>query len=174
MNPAFYTALSLFILMAACGEPSSKSSDKKIGGCLYDTVPLGLSMQRQAPPSREAGRVDILSLKDAGEECYKKAAAELTSALDSLGIELYTRSDLVRLKKGPCWPPYRISFRIGFKGKDDAERLKSYLLDGSLAGLIPSESKAEDYGTIFVTAGFGSSDWWTVWYSPARGRPAGQ
>jgi hypothetical protein len=163
MNVRTVITLLLF-LPAACTGQTSKNQHRIVGGCEADTIRLGIAMERRAVPEGKTARIEILSLEFAGEELYRKASAELTSLLDSLGVTTYSRTDLIHIKKGPCWPRYRIRFRIDTKDDKQIEEICSALLETPLGGHLPSTERPEGYGIFFVTFGRGDKDLWTLWY----------
>ncbi len=164
MNARVILAL-LFLFPAACVGTTSSKHEKKVGGCEIDTISLGIKMERGEAPSRKAARIEILSLEFIGDKLYKQIAEELTSLLDSLKITIYSRSELLHIKKGPCWPPYRITLRIDATRSKHTETLCSELLKTPLADCSPSTERAKGYGLFFVTCGRGDKDWWTLWYT---------
>lgn len=162
------TAALLAATLISCG--SSVKSDRnrtRVGGCLVDTIDAGLKLAGKEVP-KGAARLSIKSTKDAGMEVFVKAAEELSAILDSLGVTVFRRSDLVHVRSGPCWPAYRITIEIDVLEERSTERIRSSLLSHNIAGMKSSTERPEGYGTFFITAGKGSSDWWTVWYHGDR------
>ena len=79
------------------------------------------------------------------------------------GVQVYSRSELMHVSEGPCWPPYSVEFRIQLN-EAKSGIIRKYLLSTPLAGHRPGADRPDGYGPFFITCGFGSSDWWTVWY----------
>ncbi len=160
------TVICIFALFAfACSGESSDKRGTSIGGCEIDTITIGTELVRAPAPQGRAARIDILSIEPAGEERYRRAAGELTDVLDSLGVAVYSRSELLHVKQGPCWPAYRITFLVDLTQGDHGEKIRSALAGTHLTGAAPTEERPEGYGLFFVTCGKGDRDWWTVWYS---------
>ncbi|HSG28070.1 MAG TPA: hypothetical protein VLA34_06285 [Candidatus Krumholzibacterium sp.] len=159
--------LALALAVTCCGGASSNQSgqrsEKKVGGCEVDTVSLGLYLKREAAV-RVPDRISVRSTRDIGHEKMREAALELTEALDSLGVKVVGRSELLHILEGPCWPEFSISIEVDLVSRDNSERIRDALAAARIAGLLPSLDRGEDYGDFFVTAGRGSSDWWTLWY----------
>ncbi|MBN1165007.1 MAG: hypothetical protein JXB45_10550 [Candidatus Krumholzibacteriota bacterium] len=158
----------LILLPSACTGQSSRKNPPPVGGCRLDTISLGLEMKRDSVPRRESDRMDILSLRPLSSAQYRQAAEELTALLDSLGVQIYSRSDLIHTREGPCWPAYRITFRIRFAGTEQGESVRAALLEKGLLGLFPAGERPPDYGDFFLSAGRGSSDWWILWYAGVK------
>ncbi len=159
--------LTLALAVTCCGGASSNQSgqrsERKVGGCEVDTVSLGLYMKR-AETGKVPDRISVRSTRDIGHEKMREAALELTEALDSLGVRIVGRSELLQIVKGPCWPEFSISIEVDLVSRDNSERIRDALAASRIAGLLPSPDRGGDYGEFFVTAGRGSSDWWTLWY----------
>ncbi len=164
----FLLTLAMTAALLGCGSQASDKHSRTVGGCTADTTRLGLRLERPRPQGAKVFRVSIRSVRDAGEETYKAAAEDLTALLDSLGIDVFSRTDLVHISKGACWPPYSIGFVLGEGGASEAERLYSSLKNRPVAGLLPVEERPEGYGSFFITASSGSSDLWTLWYGSAK------
>ncbi|HUV35723.1 MAG TPA: hypothetical protein VMX58_02160 [Patescibacteria group bacterium] len=172
------TILVTIVLMLAvsCSDASqdrnSAGADKKgaaIGGCVIDTIVIGTGLLRAPAPRGRAARIDILSLKPAGNELFLRAAGELTALLDSAGVTVYSRSELLHVKKGACWPAYRITLLIDADPGDRGEAIRAALEGTHLADAAPAAERPEGYGLFFVTCGKGDRDWWTVWYTDRSG-----
>ncbi len=153
------------LFAAACSGKSSDKRGKSIGGCEIDTITIGTELVRAPAPRGRAARIEILSTAPAGEERYRHAAGELTDILDSLGVALYSRSELLHVKRGPCWPAYRITFLVDLMKDGRGETIRTVLSGTHLTGAVPTAERPEGYGLFFVTCGMGDRDWWTVWYS---------
>lgn len=159
------TVVCFFMLLAiACSGESSDKRGKSIGGCEIDTITIGTELVRAPAPRGRAARIEILSLAPAGEDRYRRAVVELTDVLDSLGVAIYSRSELLHVKRGPCWPAYRITFLIDPPG-ERGEKIRHTLAATPLTDAAPTADRPEGYGLFFVTCGRGDRDWWTVWYS---------
>ncbi len=153
----------LCIMLIGCTSQSSDKQDRRIGGCVLDTINVGLSFKGSATAGRTPDRITIKATKDPGKDLFALCAGNLTDILDSIGIMVYERSDIIHIVSGPCWPAYSIVFRVdGSGGRFD--RLREELLAIPVAGHFPSDQRPEEYGSFFITAGRGSSDLWTVWY----------
>jgi hypothetical protein len=166
-KPAFILTFAALAFGCGAGQGTEKHG-ARIGGCELDTIRLGLAMERTRPEGVLPYRISIRSVRDAGSETYKAAASDLTSLLDSAGVAIYRRSDLVHITKGACWPPYFIDFEVGFKNRAEAESLFPELAGHPIAGLLPSSERPAGYGKFFITASSGSSDLWTAWYGSAK------
>jgi hypothetical protein len=166
-TPALLCLFVLSVAGTACG-----CKEEKVGGCDQEIVKIGTAMKRADTAPSTAAWIRIGSVAFAGEDIYRRAALDLTALLDSLGISIYERSDLIRMRSGSCWPPYMISFSVD--AKMGADRIvRTSLLAVPVAGLVASAERPEDYGLFFITCGWGSTDRWTVWYPspPARETP---
>jgi len=150
---------------ASCGCDKSAGGlqTKNIGGCTVETIEIGTgkNVAAEAPP--DAAWIRVSSVEFADNELYKNAALDLAKALEMRNVEVYSRSELMHVAEGPCWPPYSVEFRIGL---DEAAGgpIRSYLLGTPIAEHRPGIERPADYGPFFITCGSGSSDWWTVWY----------
>jgi hypothetical protein len=154
--------LSLIVFSVA-GTASGCKEGGGIGGCKNEIVNIGTGMVRAEEPPADASWIRICSVGFAGNEVYRQAALDLTAVLDTLGVTVYSRSELVRLKEGPCWPPYTVTIRIDAKMGVD-QQIRTRLLETPLAGIAASAERPDDYGLFFVTCGWGSSDNWILWY----------
>jgi hypothetical protein len=172
-NPMRRTILITLVsvLVISCSDASSDKDstdvDKKgvkIGGCVIDTITVGTGLVRAMAPRGQAARIEILSLKSLGEELFRRAAIELTALLDSAGVIVYSRSELLHIKEGPCWPAYRITFIIDAGSHEHGELIRAALSGARLADAAPAAERPTGYGLFFVTCGKGDRDWWTVWY----------
>lgn len=164
----------LFLLMttAACGgQTQMQKHDMKVGGCVIDTIPLGLDMPK-SDPGRIPERITIKAVHDAGRETFVRAARELAEILRASGVAVFGRSELIHVTEGACWPPWMITFEVDLQGAEKVEAARKAVLGSSIAGLQASETRPGDYGRFFVSAGKGSSDLWTVWFDGAS--PAGE
>jgi hypothetical protein len=160
------TVMCLVALFAiACSGASSDKRDKSIGGCEIDTITIGTGLVRAPAPRGRAARIEILSIAPAGEDRYRRAAVELIDLLDSLGVAVYSSSELLHVKRGPCWPAYRITFLIDLTQGNRGETIRTALAATHLTGAASTAERPEGYGLFFVTCGKGDRDWWTVWYS---------
>ncbi len=158
--------LCAFAIAAAscgCGKSAGGPQTKKIGGCTVETITIGTgkSVSAEAPP--DAAWIRVSSVEFADNEIYKNAALDLAKALEMRNVEVYSRSELMHVAEGPCWPPYTVEFRIGL---DEAASgpIRRYLLGTPIAGHRPGAERPDDYGPFFISCGSGSYDWWTVWY----------
>jgi hypothetical protein len=154
-----------FLIAASCSGASSDREEKKLGGCVIDTITIGTGLVRAPAPRGRAARIEILSLTPVGEERYRRAAAGLAAVLDSAGISVYSRSELLHVERGPCWPAYRITFLIDVESRGHSERIRDALGRTRIAGVAPATERPENYGFFFITCGKGDRDWWTVWYT---------
>lgn len=155
----------LVMLAAACTGGAERGTKREFGGCAIDTVAIGTAIERGASAPERLARIEILSIDFAGRATYRGTAGELTSLLDTLGFEVFERSELIRVRKGPCWPPYRVI--IYFRAADSASTapLRSALLARPLAGRSAHAERPEGYGEFFITCGIGDMDWWSLWYT---------
>jgi hypothetical protein len=165
--PALALLLCAALLVSCTGEASDqeKPGAKKVGGCLSDTIMLGIPDRPDCPGGASHVRISILSVEQDGEDFYRTAAAGLLSLLDSLEVAACGRICLTVNRSGPCWPRYRVEIRLD---KDSAKRLpdvRGALAEFPLVGLLPSTERPSNYGDFFVQAAVGSSDSWTLWYS---------
>jgi hypothetical protein len=154
----------------SCSDASSdrqderKGGEKKIGGCLIDTIAIGTGFVRHEAPRGTAAWIEVLSLKELGAELFRQTAEELTTLLDTLGIPVYTRSELLHVKRGPCWPAYRVGLRINVESKKLSEPIREALLGMQIAGATSAAERPKGYGLFFISCGAADRDWWTVWY----------
>ncbi len=163
-----YVTLCVCVFAAAsygCNQGKSEGAarTKKVGGCTVETIAIGTgkNLSTEAPP--DAAWIRVSSVEPAENELYKKAALDLTKALEMRGVEIYSRSELMHVAEGPCWPPYSVEFRV--KLSDQPGRpIYKFLLNTPIAEHRPGAERPDGYGPFFITCGFGSSDWWTVWY----------
>ncbi len=160
-----------FVIIVSCSDASSDrdstTADKKgakLGGCVIDTITIGTGLVRATAPRGKAARIEILSIEPVGEDLLRRAAVELTALLDSAGVTLYSRSELLHVKEGPCWPAYRITLLIDAGSRERSELIRTSLSGARLAAAAPAAERPPGYGLFFVTCGKGDRDWWTVWY----------
>lgn len=159
----FMPFVILSLLACACSSGSGEHK-KLVGGCETDTILLGLALKSpEGRPARPV-RLDILSIENAGKDIYVSAAADLRSVLDSIGIEIAERSELIHIKSGACWPPYRITHIISGPEDEGLEILREAILEKGVAGMPALEKRPPGYGKIFITCGRGSRDLWTIWF----------
>lgn len=156
--------LSATLLSGSC-TGDSRSEPKRVGGCIADTISLDTDFDVSCDEISSPVRISILSVEDAGADTYRKAAAGLAGLLCTLEIDICAAPQLVVIQKGPCWPRYRVDFRLGKGSESRLEEIRSVLSDGMLAGSSPSEERPDGYGLFFVQAGVGSTDRWTIWYA---------
>ena len=108
----------LFLLMptAACGgQTQMQKHDMKVGGCVTDTIPLGLDMPK-VDPGRIPERITIKAVHDAGRATFMRAARELAEILHASGVAVFGRSELIHVTEGACWPPWMITFEVDLQG----------------------------------------------------------
>lgn len=148
-------------MCVVCAAPGC--NDEKLGRCEVETIKIGTALERGAEPKPNAAWLRISSVAFAGTDVYAQAALDLTAVLDSLGVVIYSRSDLIHIRKGTCWPPYNVEFRIQSTDSSSAV-IRSTLLTVPIDGLTPAEQRPERYGTFFITCGGYDEDWWTLWY----------
>lgn len=145
------------------GKSSEAAQTKKVGGCTVETIKIGTGKNVSDEAPSDAAWIRVSSVEPAENELYKKAALDLAKALELRGVEVYSRSELMHVAEGPCWPPYSVEFRIKLDEQAGAP-IHKYLLSTPLAAHRPGTERPDGYGPFFITCGFGSSDWWTVWY----------
>jgi hypothetical protein len=162
-------AILLFISFSAftCRGQVEKDAPKLIGGCITDTIIMNLEQRGTPAVNKSYTYIDILSLEFNGKKLSRQISLELTAFLDSLGIVTLNRSDIIHVKSGPCWPPYRISFYIEAGSGNRLEEVREFLLATELAGYKAAAERPEGYGTFFITCRRADKDLWTVWY-PGR------
>ena len=157
---ACVSILALGVAFAALG---CLDDDHRIGGCELETIEIGTAMTRGEAPGPYSAWLRISSVGFAGTDVYAQAAFDLTAVLDTLGVVIYTRSDLEHVREGPCWPPYNVGFLIE-ASDSSSSAIRSKLLTTPIARLLPAEERPYRYGTFFITCGKGHDDWWTLWY----------
>lgn len=146
------------------GKPASGPAQlRKIGGCDIETIKIGTGMKGAKEAPADAAWIRVSSVKFGGNELYKKAAQNLMEALALRGVPIFSRSELVHIKSGSCWPPYAVTFRIKMT-EQAGERFRLFLQQTPLADHRPATERPQDYGPFFVTCGSGATDWWTVFY----------
>jgi|WetSurMetagenome_2_1015567.scaffolds.fasta_scaffold35697_3 hypothetical protein len=145
------------------GKSAGAAQTKKIGGCTVQTIKIGTGKNVTADVPPDAAWIRVSSVEPAENEVYKKAALDLAKALEMRHVEVYTRSELMHVAEGPCWPPYSVEFRIKLDESTNAHLFK-FLLGMPLGDRRPGTERPEGYGPFFVSCGAGSSEWWTVWY----------
>lgn len=172
-NPMRRTILAalVFALVVSCSDASSDKDSTavnkkgvKLGGCVIDTITIGTGLVQAPPPRGRAARIEILSVKPAGEDLFRRAAEELAALLDSTGFALYSRSELLHVREGACWPAYRVTLLIDAGSRERSEHIRTALSGRHLSGASPAAERPAGYGLFFVTCGKGDRDWWTVWY----------
>lgn len=163
------SAAAMLILISACGggASSERQKERKVGGCEIDTVSLGLSGGDREAAGKSDVRVSILSVRRAPEATWIEAHHAVSGLVDSLGGKVVWSGELTIVREGPCWPRCRIDMLVTGLG-DGAAPLREALLETPIGGASPSVERPEGYGLLFVQAGRGSSDIWTVWYSNDR------
>jgi hypothetical protein len=164
MMRLFPAALCVCALVAAaigCSENAPES--KKVGGCTIETITIGTGMNVADEAPADAAWIRVSSVEPADYDVYKKAALDLSKALELRNVDIYTRSELRHVAEGACWPPYAVELRIKLDEASGA-LIHKYLQTTPLAEHLPTAERPEGYGPFFVTCGSGSSDWWTVWY----------
>jgi hypothetical protein len=168
MRTILFTILAFALAAAAFGCNKGKSSQsstqtQKVGGCEVETIAIGAGTAGYDEAPSDAAWIRLGSIEFAGNELYTQAAADLKKAIGARGVKIYGCTELTHIKEGPCWPPYSIECRIALV-EQAGGHLRTFLQQNALAGCRPLAERPEGYGTFFVTCGFGSSDWWTVWY----------
>jgi len=153
---------------AACGGQNMNEQTEKVGGCSLDTLVVGTSFTLDEPPA-SAAWMKVHSMEFAGEENYRRAVDHLAAALDSAGVKVFSCSELIHIKSGPCWPPYTITLRIKADKREDTEAVRGLLRNMQIGGLAPSMERPAGYGTLFISCGRYAVDWWTVWYREKAG-----
>ncbi len=78
----FIALMAVLLLAASSSAPSGEKEQRMLGGCLSDTVNLGLEIRPQNKSAGTPYRLDILSIDFAGEELYRRAAHELGGLLE--------------------------------------------------------------------------------------------
>ncbi len=159
--------LSISFLAFSCQGQTEKNAPKPIGGCITDTIIMNLEQRVTSTVNKSYTYIDVLSLEFNGKKLSRQISLELTVFLDSLDIVTINRSDIIHVKSGPCWPPYRISFHIEAGSGNRLEELRKCLLATELAGYKAAIERPEGYGTFFITCRRADKDLWTVWY-PGR------
>jgi len=168
MRTIAFTFVVFACAAAAFGCSKGKSSQsstqtRKIGGCEIETIAIGTGTAGYGEAPGDAAWIRLSSVEFAGNELYEQAAADLKNALGARGAKIYGCTELTHVKEGSCWPPYSIEFRIALT-EQAGGHLRTFLQQNALANCRPLAERPEGHGTFFVTCGFGSSDWWTVWY----------
>jgi hypothetical protein len=165
MPACLFSFVVIFALTCCSGASSrkQKENEKMVGGCSIDTIQIGLAIPNVQGSSR-TGRIELRSIDDNGEKLFRDVAIELTALIDSAGISITGRSELIHITSGPCWPAFRVTIGAILESPALSKRLNELLLTTPLAGLKPYTERGEDYGPFFITAVRGSSDLWTVWY----------
>ncbi len=77
-----------------------------------ETITIGTGKNVSAEAPSDAAWIRVSSVEFADNEIYKKAALDLAKALEMRDVEVYSRSELMHVAEGPCWPPYSVEFRI--------------------------------------------------------------
>lgn len=161
------TVLLILIPISCCGQ-SSRKRPEMVGGCKVDTIRAGLAMTRKAPDPKNAYRLTVKSTGKISTDDLAACAEDLTAVLDSIGIGIASRSGIIHIVEGPCWPKYSVVFRPDNANIGDFDRIRQVLMERPVRGHGAQAERPEGYGLFFITAGSGSSDLWTVWY---RDRP---
>ncbi len=156
----FVLMMALVVAFAALG-----CLEEKIGGCDVETIKIGTALERGGAPDNRWSMLSIHSVGFAGTDTYAQAAVDLTAVLDSLGITLYSRTDLIHLRQGPCWPPYTVELHIQPTDSTASAAIRSKLLTTPIAGLLPQEERPDGYGTFFIefSRNYGDGSW-VLWY----------
>ncbi len=167
MRMLFVALCVLAFAAAACGCSKGKSAGapqtKKIGGCTVETIKIGTGKNVSVEAPADAAWIRVSSVEFADNELYKKAALDLSKALEMRNVKIYNRSELMHVKEGPCWPAYTVEFRIELN-ESMSGPIHKYLLGTPIAEHRPGTERPSDYGPFFISCGSGSYDWWTVWY----------
>lgn len=164
----------IFVMLCMCafaagsygcnkGKSEGAVQTKKVGGCTVETIRIGTGKNVSAEVPPDAAWIRVSSVEFAENALYKKAALDLAKALEMRGVEVFSRSELMHIAEGPCWPPYSVEFRIKLDETMSAP-IRKFLLGTPIAEHRPGADRPDDYGPFFITCGSGSSDWWTVWY----------
>jgi hypothetical protein len=161
------TIFFISLIAFSCRGQTEKGAPNVVGGCVLDTIKMNLKQINASASKKSYTYIDILSLEFNGENLSRHICLELATLLDSLDIVTLSRSDIIHVKSGPCWPPYRISFHVKPGSGDRMESLKELLLATELAGHRAAAERPEGYGTFFITCRRADKDLWTVWY-PGR------
>ena len=164
----------LFVMLCACvfaaasygcdkGASGGAARTKKIGGCTVETIKIGTGKNVSAEAPSDAAWIRVGSVEPADNALYKKAATDLAKALEARGVEVYSCSELMHVTEGPCWPAYSVEFRIKLNEATSGP-IHKFLLGTPIAECRPGAERPDGYGPFFISCGFGSYDWWTVWY----------
>ena len=164
----------LFAILCACvlaaasygcdkGKSAGAVQTKKVGGCTVETIKIGTGKNVSAEAPSDAAWIRVSSVEPAENALYKKASLDLAAALEMRGVEIYTRSELMHVTEGPCWPAYSVEFRIKLNEATSGP-IHNFLLGTPIAECRPGAERPDGYGPFFISCGFGSYDWWTVWY----------
>jgi hypothetical protein len=159
-------ACALAAAVPACHKTRSsrdRAQTKKVGGCEIETIPIGAGIGNPDEAPAGAAWIRVCSLEFAGNDLYRKAADDLRTLLQGHRVTVYTSTELMHVKQGPCWPPYSVELRVDLT-EEEAGRLRKTLLANALANCRPVLERPDNYGTFFVSCGAGASDWWAVWY----------
>lgn len=146
-----------------CNKGAGSIRTQKVGGCTIETIDIGTGMNASSEAPADAAWIRVSSVEPAEYELYKKAALDLSKALELRNVDIYSRSDLKHVAEGACWPPYSVELRIKLDESAGAP-IHRFLQTTPLAEHLPVTERPAGYGPFFVTCGSGSSDWWTVWY----------
>lgn len=166
--PACLFSFVMILALTCCSGASSQKkkeagTEKMVGGCSIDTICIGIAIPI-VHGSTGTGRIELRSIEDRGKKLFRDVAIELTALIDSVGIDVTGRSELIQIASGPCWPAFRVTIRADLESPVFSKRLKELLLSTPMAGFTPYPERGTDYGPFFITAIRGSSDLWTVWY----------
>jgi hypothetical protein len=164
----------LIVILCACalaaapygcgkGKSAGVPQTKKIGGCTVETIKIGTGKNVTAEVPSDAAWIRVSSVEPADNEVYKRAALDLAKALEMRNVVVYTRSELMHVTEGPCWPAYSVEFRIKLDESTNVHLYK-FLQGMPIADRRPGTERPSNYGPFFISCGAGSSDWWTVWY----------
>jgi hypothetical protein len=145
------------------GKSAGAVQTKKVGGCTMETIKIGTGKNVSDEAPSDAAWIRVSSVEFAENEIYKKAALDLAKALEMRNVRIYRCTELVHVAEGSCWPPYSVEFRIKLNEQAGGP-IHKFLLGTPIAEHRPGSERPDGYGPFFITCGFGSSDWWTVWY----------
>ena len=120
------------LLFGAC-TGAGHSQQKKVGGCSADIISLEIDVVTSCDAPLSPVRISILSVQRASNETYRDAASGLVALLDEMGVGICSVPHLVVISEGPCWPRYRIDFRLEKGSEKSFPGIRSALSGGSLA-----------------------------------------
>ena len=165
----------LFAMLCACvfaaasygcnkGKSAGAAQTKKIGGCTIETIKIGTGKNVSDEAPSDAAWIRVSSVEFAENELYKKAALDLAKALEMRGVR-----DLQPLRAHARHGRPLLAAVLG-RVQDQAERSRRAAPSANSFWARrspehrPGAERPDGYGPFFITCGFGSSDWWTVWY----------